>query len=90
MAGEASIAVAPVEGLTVPREALVDTGNAQYVFVARDGGRFDPRTVTVAASAHDHVVLSEGVSEGERVVTTANFLIDSESRLQSAAQAFTR
>jgi len=76
------------EGVTVPAEALVDTGEAQYVFVALPGGRFEPRPVTVGARTADKVQILRGIHPGEMVVTTANFLIDSESRLRAAIQGF--
>lgn len=76
----------PVSGaqLVVPREALVDTGELQYVFVARGGGRFEPRCVKAGAQHAGKVAVVEGLHEGEEVVTTANFLLDSESRLHAA------
>jgi Cu(I)/Ag(I) efflux system membrane fusion protein len=73
-------------GLVVPAEAVVDTGDLQYVFVAKGAGRFEPRRVKVGARAGDDVELVDGVREGETVVTTANFLIDSESRLRAAIE----
>jgi membrane fusion protein, copper/silver efflux system len=86
MIGQVRVALPPAEGLVVPREAIVDTGAEQYLFVALAGGRFEPRKVKVGARAGDKVQLLDGVSEGEVVVTTANFLIDSESRLRSAIE----
>ncbi len=71
-------------GLTVPAEAVVDTGQTQYLFVSKQGGRFEPRTVKIGARLKDKVEILRGVSEGERVVTTGNFLVDSESRLRAA------
>jgi len=76
------------DGVTIPADALVDTGDSQYVFVALPGGRFDPRPVTVGARTADKVQILRGVHPGEMVVTTANFLIDSESRLRAAIQGF--
>ena len=76
----------PKEGLVVPSSAVVDTGDQQYVFVALGGGRFEPRKVVVGFHAEDKTELREGVQEGEQVVTTANFLIDSESRLRAAIE----
>jgi Cu(I)/Ag(I) efflux system membrane fusion protein len=90
MSGDVVIAVDSAEGLTVPRDALVETGELQYVFVSKDGGRFEPRVVHVGTRGHDHVVLLDGVAEGERVVTTANFMIDAESRVRAAVQAYSR
>lgn len=75
---------AAASGLAVPAEALVDTGQAQYVFVARPGGRFEPRAVTAGARRGDRVQVTSGLREGETVVTTGNFLVDSESRLRAA------
>jgi hypothetical protein len=62
----------------------VDTGDTHYLFVAKDGGHFEPRTVKIGARLKDRVEILSGVSEGETVVTTGNFLIDSESRLRAA------
>jgi RND family efflux transporter MFP subunit len=70
--------------LLIPREALVDMGEHQYVFVARGPGQFEPRSVKVGTSVADDVQVVSGLSEGETVVTTGNFLLDSESRLRSA------
>jgi multidrug efflux pump subunit AcrA (membrane-fusion protein) len=68
----------------VPAEALVDTGDHQYVFVATGGGHFEPRAVKAGARVGDRVQIASGVSEGETVVATGNFLVDSESRLRAA------
>jgi hypothetical protein len=73
-------------GLTVPAEAVVDTGEARYLFVSQGAGRVAPRAVTVGARRDDRVQILSGVSEGETVVTTGNFLVDSESRLRSAIE----
>jgi len=67
---------------------VVDTGEVQYVFVAREGGRFEPRRVKLGWRSEDKVQVLDGVSEGEKVVTTANFLVDSESRLRAAIEGF--
>ena len=76
-------------GLTVPAEAVVDTGETHYLFVSRDGGRFTPRMVKVGAHLKDKVEILSGVGEGETVVTTGNFLVDSESRLRAAIEGQT-
>ena len=88
MFADVTLDLGAVEGLAVPADALVDTGESQYVFVALPGGRFDPRPVRVGVRTGDRVQILSGVSSGERVVTTANFLIDSESRLRAAIQGF--
>jgi len=86
MFGDVVIELASESGVVVPVDALVDTGELQYVFVAKDGGRFEPRRVQAGARANDQVEIASGLSAGEIVVTTANFLIDSESRLRAAIQ----
>ncbi len=86
MYGDVYITTDAIDALVVPKEALVDTGEMQYVFVAKDGGRFEPRRIRAGARSDDEVQILDGVSEGEIVVTTANFLIDSESRLRSAVR----
>jgi len=88
MYGDVVIDLASAEGLAVPTEAVVDTGELQYVFLARGGGRFEPRVVRLGARGDGLVQLLEGVSEGDVVVTTANFLVDSESRLRAAVEGF--
>ncbi|MBI3182102.1 MAG: efflux RND transporter periplasmic adaptor subunit [Myxococcales bacterium] len=84
MYGDVVLQLPAEEGLLAPAEAVVDTGEVQYVFITLDGGRFEPRRVKVGARSGDRVQLLEGVAEGEVVVTTANFLVDSESRLRAA------
>ena len=76
-------------GLVIPSEALVDTGEVQYVFLALGGGHFEPRRVRVGERSGEMVQILEGVEEGEVVVTTANFLIDSESRLRATIEGAT-
>ncbi len=86
MYGTVTLEVPGGSALVVPAEALVDTGEAQYVFVAKGGGRFEPRRVRRGASAGDKIAILEGLAAGETVVTTANFLLDSESRLRAAVE----
>ncbi len=84
MYGDAVIEAPPSEGLVVPSEAIVDTGTTQYLFVALAGGRFEPRKVRLGTHAGAQVQVLQGVREGETVVTTANFLLDSESRIEAS------
>jgi Cu(I)/Ag(I) efflux system membrane fusion protein len=84
MYGNVRIQLLGAEGIVIPRQALVDTGEHQYVFLARDAGHFEPRRVTVGARSGDKVSILSGLSAGDMVVTTGNFLIDSESRLRAA------
>ncbi|HEX2870794.1 MAG TPA: efflux RND transporter periplasmic adaptor subunit [Polyangiaceae bacterium] len=86
MYGTVAIQVDAAEGVVVPNEALVDTGEHQYVFVTKGGGRFEPRRVKAGTRSGGKVQIAQGVAAGETVVTTAGFLIDSESRLQAAIQ----
>lgn len=71
--------------VVVPQEAVMDSGAEQMVFVAHEGGYFEPRKVTTGAKVGAEVIVINGLKSGERVVTSANFLIDSESKLKSAA-----
>lgn len=89
MYGTVHLDLPRTKGLIAPAEALVDTGETQYLFVAKDGGHFEPRMVKVGARIKDRVEILSGVSEGETVVTTGNFLIDSESRLRAAIEGQT-
>jgi len=73
------------EVLAIPVESVFDTGAQKIVFVAR-GGSFEPREVTVGARGDDGYEIKSGVSEGENVVVSGNFLIDSESRLKAALE----
>ncbi len=75
--------------LTVPLEAILDTGLRKTVFVDRGNGYFEPRQVTTGARADGRIQVLSGLQAGERVVTSGNFLIDSESQLKSAATAMT-
>ncbi len=73
--------------LLVPDMAILRSGEKNTVFVALDGGKFDPRTVTLGPRAEDDMyqVLS-GLKDGERVVTSGQFMLDSESQLREAIQ----
>jgi Cu(I)/Ag(I) efflux system membrane fusion protein len=75
--------------LAVPDSAVLDTGTRQTVLIDRSEGRFEPRAVKLGARAGGYAAVLEGVREGEKVVTGANFLIDAESNLRAALQAFT-
>ena len=70
--------------LAVPEDAVLDTGTEQYVFVDKGGGYLEPRPVKVGGEAMGYVAIQSGLSAGERVVTAANFILDSESRLKGA------
>lgn len=70
--------------LAVPEEAVIDTGTRQVVFVDQGDGMFEPRDVKLGAKVDEYYEVLSGLSKGEKVVTSANFLIDSESRLKAA------
>jgi Cu(I)/Ag(I) efflux system membrane fusion protein len=76
---------APV--LAVPDSAVIDSGDRQVVIVDKGDGRFEPRAVRLGRRGSGHVEVREGVTEGEAVVTAANFLIDAESNLRSALKS---
>jgi len=84
---DVEIAVPRAEELAVPQEAVLDSGVRKVVFVEEEEGRFVPREVTVGARAGGYYPVLGGLEEGERVVKSPNFLIDSESRFQSAMEA---
>jgi Cu(I)/Ag(I) efflux system membrane fusion protein len=73
--------------LTVPKEAVMETGKRAIVFLALEEGRFNQVEVTVGVSSGDFVEVLSGLKEGDRVAVSGNFLLDSESRLQSALQS---
>lgn len=72
------------EALVVPAEAVVRSSAGDRVFVVKGDGRFEPRTVRLGLASNGHVEIREGLAEGEAVVTSAQFLIDSESNLREA------
>ncbi len=79
---------APVKA--VPMSAVIDSGSRRSVLVARGEGRFEPRAVKLGRQGEGYVEVIEGLTEGEEIVTSANFLIDAESNLKAALQAFTQ
>lgn len=75
--------------LALPASAVLDNGRQQTVLIDRGEGRFEPRQVKLGARANDYVEIVDGVAAGEKAVVGANFLIDAESNLRAALQAFT-
>lgn len=71
-------------GITVPDSAVIATGERNIVFIAKEEGVFEPREVVLGVRVRNLYEIKQGVSEGERVVTGANFLLDSESKLKAA------
>ncbi len=76
-------------GIAIPDDAVISTGERNIVFVAKGGGMFEPREVVLGARVRNLYEIKKGVSEGEQVVTGANFLLDSESKLKAATSAET-
>jgi membrane fusion protein, copper/silver efflux system len=75
-------------GLTVPADALLDSGTQQVVFVAQGEGRFTPRPVKVGRRFGARTEILTGVKEGEQVAVGANFFLDSESQLRAGLQNY--
>jgi len=73
-----------VDATVIPAEAVVRSGEREQVFVVRGPGKFEPRTVKLGVSSKGMVQVLEGVTAGETVVTSSQFLIDSESKLREA------
>jgi Cu(I)/Ag(I) efflux system membrane fusion protein len=74
--------------LGVPESAVLDSGTRQAVLVDKGEGRFEPREVKLGRRGGGYVEIIDGVTEGEAVVTSANFLIDAESNLKAALKGF--
>jgi RND family efflux transporter MFP subunit len=75
------------DALLIPDTAILRSGDKNTVFVALEGGKFDPRSVTIGArSENDQIQILSGLKEGERVVTSGQFMLDSESQLREAIQ----
>ena len=72
--------------LAVPESAVLDTGTRQLVYVETAPGRFEPREVRLGREADGFYEVVSGVAEGDRVVTSANFFVDSESKIRGSGQ----
>lgn len=74
--------------LVVPASAVLQSGVRQLAFLDEGGGRLTPKDVALGPRVGDEVIVLQGLRAGQRIVTSANFLIDSESQLQAAAGSF--
>ena len=83
----ASGETAPV--VVVPNSAVIDTGDRQVVFVDKGEGRFEPRDVALGARGDNRTEIRKGIEAGEKIVVSANFLLDAESNLNAALNALT-
>jgi Cu(I)/Ag(I) efflux system membrane fusion protein len=72
--------------LTAPESAVIDSGGRQVVLLDKGDGRFEPRAVKLGRRGDGRVEIKDGLAENDRVVVTANFLIDAESNLKAALQ----
>ncbi|MFC0808852.1 efflux RND transporter periplasmic adaptor subunit [Ensifer sp. P24N7] len=80
---------APDPVVAVPNSAVIDTGDRQLVFVDKGEGRFEPRDVSLGMRGEDKTEITKGIDAGERIVVSANFLLDAESNLNAALNALT-
>ena len=85
MYGNVTLQTDAVNTLVVPKEAVLDTGLRQLVFLDRGEGAYVPYPVKLGRKSQDSVEVVEGLKEGDRIVTSANFLLDAESKLASAS-----
>jgi len=72
--------------MVVPEGAVLNSGATQTVFVMHEDGKFEPREVTVGPTVDGQTIIEFGLENGETVVSSGNFLLDSESRMKSAGQ----
>jgi Cu(I)/Ag(I) efflux system membrane fusion protein len=89
MYGEVQLEGKATSGLLVPADAIIHAGTKDIVFVALGNGKFAPREVRLGVVGASETQVLEGLREGEDVVTRANFLIDSESRLRASLASIT-
>jgi membrane fusion protein, copper/silver efflux system len=73
--------------LAVPEDSVLHSGDDSFVFVVKDGGLFEPRAIRTGSKTEDDYEVLSGLGEGETVVTAANFLIDSESKLRGVLRS---
>ncbi|WP_413936516.1 efflux RND transporter periplasmic adaptor subunit [Nitrospira sp. BLG_1] len=85
MYGNVTLQTDAVRTLMVPKEAVLDTGLRQLVFMDLGQGRYEPISVKLGRRSQDSVEVLEGLKAGDRIVTSANFLLDAESKLASAS-----
>jgi len=76
------------QGLTIPASAVMPTGSRNIVFVDKGRGKLEPRIVQLGAKYGDSYEVQSGLKENERVIASANFLIDAESKVQGALKDF--
>jgi len=80
------LALSAEPGLLVPREAIIDSGRRQVVFLALGDGHFEPRELELGTLSEEWAQVKSGVDKGDQIVISGQFLLDSESRLQEALE----
>jgi Cu(I)/Ag(I) efflux system membrane fusion protein len=85
---DAGLQIDAGEGLAIPFNAVLPTGTHNIVFVDKGGGKLEPRYIELGAKFGDFDQVTSGLKEGERIVSSANFLIDAESKVQGALKDF--
>ncbi|MGQ3296340.1 MAG: efflux RND transporter periplasmic adaptor subunit, partial [Shinella sp.] len=73
--------------VAVPNSSVIDTGDRQIVFLDKGEGRFEPMDVGLGVRGEDMTEITKGIATGDRVVVSANFLLDAESNLNAALSA---
>jgi RND family efflux transporter MFP subunit len=73
-----------VDAVAIPDQAIIRSGERNIAVIALGGGYFDPREIKLGLMADGYVQVLEGINEGEKIVTSSQFLIDSESNLKAA------
>ncbi len=89
MYADVELSVESPPTLSVPSDAVVDTGTRKVVFVERGNGNFEPRRVVTGLRSDNRVEILSGLAEGERVALSGNFYLDSESRLKTRDGVYT-
>lgn len=87
MFGDVTLRARERDGLSIPADAVLDSGTMRVVFVSLGEGKFQPRQVSVGDRSGNDVEVLDGLTAGEHVVVGANFLVDSESRLRASLRA---
>ncbi len=83
-----TIAVPLGRQLVIPASGVLQTGTRDIAFIDHGGGHLEPREIEVGPRLDDHVIVLKGLHAGERIVSSANFLVDSEAQLQAAMGSF--
>jgi YHS domain-containing protein len=74
------------EGLSIPADAVLDSGMRKIVYVETAEGVFEPHPVQISGAYGDRVIVVGGIKQGDRIVVSGNFLLDSESRMRASSQ----